>query len=282
MLPIKRFTTGILTLAVACFCLAATPPADPPTEDGGSCGLPNTSWQAGEQLVYKLYYNWNFVWLSAGEVVFDVHDRGDYYHITANGRTYNSYNWFFKVRDRYESYVDKRTLQPIVSIREVHEGGYHRYDSLAFDPAAGTVYSERGKTADGIYERETYPIESCMHDVLSVLYHARNVDFDDMRRGDRVPVNVFMDKKTYPLKVHYLGEEADKRIKGVGRFNTQYFSPEVVAGDVFNEDTEMKVWVSDDANRIPLLIESPVSVGSVKAVLKSYRNLRHPLRAALD
>ena len=258
---------------------AATPAADPPAT---GCRLPNTSWQSGEQLVYKLYYNWNFVWLSAGEVVFDVRDRGAYYHLTANGRTYPSYNWFFRVRDRYESYLDKRTLQPLVSIREVHEGGYQRYDSLAFDAAGGTVYSERGKTADGIYERETYAIESCMHDVLSVLYHARNVDFGGMREGDQVPVNVFMDKKTYPLKVHYLGQEEAKKIKGLGRFDTQLFSPEVVAGDVFNADTEMKVWVSDDANRLPLLIESPVSVGSVKAVLKSYRNLRHPLRAAVE
>ena len=270
---------GIAALVALIGWTSATPAQDPPAR---SCELPNTSWRAGEQLTYKLYYNLNFVWLSAGEVVFDVQDIGDYYHITANGRTYASYNWFFKVEDRYESYIDKATGLPVVSVREVHEGGYHRYDSLAFRPETSSVYSERGKTPDGIYERESYPIESCMHDVLSVLYHARNVDYSGLRRGDKVPVQVFMDKKTYPLNVHYLGTSSDKKVKGLGRFNTRLFSPEVVAGEVFKEDSEMKVWVSDDANRVPLMIESPVSVGSVKAVLKSYRNLRHPLSSEVD
>nr|MBP6540568.1 DUF3108 domain-containing protein [Saprospiraceae bacterium] len=38
----------------------------------------------------------------------------------------------------------------------------------------------------------------------------------------------------------------------------------------------MHVWVSNDGNKLPLLIESPLSVGSAKAVLKSYSGLRHP------
>jgi len=47
-----------------------------------------------------LYYNWNFVWLSAGEVIFEIKDEGDYYHIDVTGRTYASYEWFCKVRDK--------------------------------------------------------------------------------------------------------------------------------------------------------------------------------------
>lgn len=40
-------------------------------------------------------------------------------------------------------------------------------------------------------------------------------------------------------------------------------------GQVFNENTELKVYVGDDENKLPLMIESPLSVGSVKAVLIS-------------
>ena len=81
-----------------------------------SCTIQNTTFQTGEEIVYKLYYNWNFVWFTAGEVVFRVKDLGTMYHLSAHGRTYKSYDWFFKVRDKYDTYVDKETLLPIISI----------------------------------------------------------------------------------------------------------------------------------------------------------------------
>jgi len=88
-----------------------------------------------------------------------------------------------------------------------------------------------------------------------------------------------MDKEVWPLKVRYKGEEADKKIKGLGRFDTMIFSPEVILGEVFTEQSKMNVWVTNDFNRVPLLIESPVSVGSVKAVLKSYEGLKYHMTA---
>ena len=91
-----------------------------------------------------------------------------------------------------------------------------------------------------------------------------------------------MDQEIYPLALKYLGPEENKKVKGVGRFNTQKFSPQLIAGDVFKEGDEMKIYVSDDENKIPVLIESPVSVGSVKAVLKSYKGLKYPMTAQVD
>ena len=122
----------------------------------------------------------------------------------------------------------------------------------------------------------------CMHDILSVVYYARNIDYDNFDAGQTFPVKIFMDKEIHPLQVKYKGKEAKKKIKGQGSFNTIKFSPEVITGDVFEEGTEMNIWVSDDGNRIPLLIESPVSVGSVKAVLKSYSGLKHDLSAKVN
>jgi hypothetical protein len=60
------------------------------------------------------------------------------------------------------------------------------------------------------------------------------------------------------------------------------FQPEIIAGNVFNEDAHMTVWVSDDQNKIPVLIESPVSVGSVKMVLKQYWGLKYDFTAKVD
>ena len=97
-----------------------------------------------------------------------------------------------------------------------------------------------------------------------------------------MPLQIFMDKETWPLTMTYAGKESNVKVKGVGRFNTIRLKPEVIAGEIFEEGTEMNIWVTDDENRLPLLIESPLSVGSVKAVLKDYKNLRHDLSAEVN
>ena len=61
----------------------------------------------------------------------------------------------------------------------------------------------------------------------------------------------------------------------MGRYETYVFSPATIAGEVFKEGDKMKVWVTKDQNRLPLIIESPLAVGSVKAVLMDYKGLRY-------
>lgn len=238
------------------------------------CATENNTFQGGEEITYKFYYNWNFVWLSAGEVTFKVNDLGNQYHFSAQGRTYKSYEWFYKVRDYYDTYVDKKTMLPNVSIRDIHEGNYRLYDKVTFDRNRGLATAKRGKTKEEATPKE-YSVESCVHDVLSILYYARNIDFNSMQKGDQFPVKVHLDNETYPLKVKYLGIEEKKRVRGQGKFTTHVFSPQVIAGNVFKENSQMKVWVTNDQNRVPLLIESPVSVGSVKVVLKRYKGLKY-------
>lgn len=242
--------------------------------------MENNTFQAGEEIVYKMYYNWNFVWMTAGEVTFRVKDLGDRYHLSVTGNTYPSYDWFFKVRDKYDTYVDKKTLLPSVSVRDVEEGSYRLYDKVTFDRKLGIARSLRGKSVDSTEVAE-YKVNQCIHDVLSIFYFSRNVDYAQMAPGQQYPVSIFMDKETWPLKVKYLGKEEGKRVRGMGKFNTLIFNPQVVSGYIFTDDTQLKVWVSDDKNRIPVLIESPLRVGSAKAVLKSYKGLKYPLSAKL-
>lgn len=242
------------------------------------CGGRNAAFQPGEEITYKIYYNWQFVWMAAGEVTFKVDDDGDLYQLSAQGRTYDSYEWFYKVRDDYTSYVDKSSMLPVEYIQEIEEGKFRAYDRIHFDQIAYKAVSHRGKTKFDTKEK-TYDLGGCMHDVLSMIYYLRNVDFDRYRPDDALDISVFMDKKTHPVRVNYRGKEARKKIKGQGRFNTIHFSPEMSEGEVFEKGTTMDIWVSDDNNRVPVQIESPLKVGSIKAVLKSHKNLRHPLKA---
>lgn len=241
------------------------------------CSIHNSSFKDGEELTYKVYYNWNFVWISAGEVTFKVLDQGDKYYINAKGRTYNSYDVFFKVRDEFKVWVDKKTMLPTTSIRSVQEGGYQLYDMMKYDFNKMEIRSYRGKDKDNTRQL-VYDIDNCMHDVLSIIYYVRNKDYDKMKAGTDIPVRVFLDKEKYSLKAKYVGKET-KEIKDLGTYKTLKLMPEVVSGEVFTDPSGMTIWATDDENRLPLQIESPLSVGSVKAVLKSHKNLRYAVTA---
>ena len=245
-----------------------------------SCSSENSTFMDGEEVTYKLFYNWKFVWVAAGEVTFRVKDLGNQYYLSAFGRTYKSYDPFFKVRDTYECYIDKKTLLPTVAIRNVEEGKYRLYDKVTFDRKNKRAKSLRGKSKETAEVTE-YPINDCIHDLLSIVYFARNIDFDNMNPGEKIPVNLFMDKETWPLSVTYRGKQEQTRIKGNGKFKTLHFSPQLIAGEYFKEGTEMNIFVSDDQNRLPLIIESPLSVGSVKAVLKDFKGLKYEMEADL-
>lgn len=280
----KKLIISSLILIVA-FMVRALPQAVPPTETpvfADACAMENDAFAVGEEVTYKLYYNLNFIWLPAGEAVFKVAEKGDQYHLSVVGKTYKSYEWFFKVRDYYDTYVDKESLLPTLSLRDVREGGYTVYDRVQFDQPNRQAIAERGRTKETIKEYHEIDLDDCMHDILSTIYFTRNLAYDDLQEAQTIPVKVFMDKEAHPLKMRYLGAAADKKIKGLGRFNTQLISPQVVVGEVFKEGDVVKIWVSDDGNRLPLLIESPLSVGSVKAVLKDYKNLRYELSSQLE
>lgn len=285
-MKIKIITKLILAtfslVVITAFDTPFTPQSTPVESNSDACFIENKAFQGGEEITYKLYYNWNFVWIPAGEAVFKVTDKGEQYHLSVFGRTYKSYEWFFKVRDYYDTYIDKESLLPTLSLRDVTEGGYTVYDKVAFQQNERKAVAERGRTKETIKEYHEIDLDGCMHDILSIVYFTRNLEFKDLEEKESIPVKVFMDKKANPLQVRYIGKEANKKIKGLGNFNTQVISPEVIVGDIFKEDDQMKIWVSDDGNRIPLLIESPVSVGSVKAVLKEYKGLKHDFLALLD
>lgn len=283
----KTFQTAALSFGfITLFALTPTVPVQQPLAELAAtpepCGIANNTFQHGERLTYKIYYNWNFVWLAAGEVTFKVTDEGKQYHYRAQGETYDSYEWFFKANDTYESWVDKNTLLPNYSERTVNEGDYHIFEKISFNQAGRKMTVWRAPKRGETETKTEHAVQDCVHDVLSSLYHLRNIDFASRTSGAEEPFRIFMDQEEFPLKMRYQGKEERKKIHGMGRYKTLRFQPQVIAGNVFSESAKMTVWVSDDQNRIPVLIESPVSVGSVKMVLKEYWGLKYDFKAKVD
>lgn len=233
------------------------------------CGIRNIAFQNGESTTFKVFYTLAGMYIGAGEANFLVSlkklNNIPVYHIIGDGKTYSFYDSFFKVRDRYESFVDTASLQPYRFIRNVYEGGYTKYQTVNFDHA-----TNKAITNDGVFN-----VPNCVQDVVSSIYYARNIDFNKYKPGDKIPFNMFLDNETYNLYIRYLGKETIKT--KYGKFRAIKFKPLLVKGTIFEGGEKMVVWVSDDANKIPLRVESPISVGSVKVDMMHYRNLRYPL-----
>ncbi|MGX5818587.1 DUF3108 domain-containing protein [Chitinophaga lutea] len=233
------------------------------------CGTVNTSFKAGETLTLKVFYNLGKMFVGAGEATFNTrlekYAGKDAYHVIGEGKTYRTYDWFFKVRDKYESYIDTATMLPIRFIRNVSEGGYTIYNNVGFNRETNQATSTNG----------TFKVPHCIQDVISAIYYARNIDFSKYKPGDKIPFSMFLDDEVYDIYIRYIGKEnVDTRY---GTFRAIKFKPLLIKGTIFQGGEQMTVWVSDDGNKIPLRVDSPISVGSIKVDMISYGNLRHPL-----
>jgi hypothetical protein len=240
------------------------------------CDTENFSWQGGEEVTYKLYYQLNFIWIPAGEATFKVKDLGDRYFISIDGKTISAFEWFYKVKDRYESVIDKKTLLPLSFSRDIHEGKYEWWDKFSFDQKNKKVHASKG-WPDKPTKYYDADLSGCMHDMISIIYNVRNANFDQYNPGEEFDVKVFVEEE-YPLKVEVMAKNVEEKIHGLGKHMTNLIRPQVVSGHFFDKDTRMSIYMSADGNRIPLMIESPVSVGNVKAVLTEYKGLKYPLR----
>ncbi|ULQ56384.1 DUF3108 domain-containing protein [Flavihumibacter rivuli] len=233
------------------------------------CGIRNNTFQNDESITFKVFYKLTGIYIGAGEASFHVglskFNNNPVYHIVGDGKTYSFYDSFFKVRDRYESYIDTATLQPYKFIRNIYEGGYKKYENVTFNQETNTAVTNVG----------VFKVPNCVQDVLSSIYYARNIDFNKYKPGDKIPFAMFLDNEVYNLYIRYLGKETIKT--KYGKFRAIKFKPLLIKGTIFEGGEKMNVWVSDDQNKIPLRVESPISVGSVIVDMISYRNLRFPL-----
>ncbi len=227
----------------------------------------------GEKVTYKVYYNWKFIWIPAGEVVFEVFENDSMYEFRSTGYSYPAYDSFFKVRDNYYSQVTKADFSPVTFRRDILEGHYERFDSISFDHDNKILTEYFGLSRDRC-RKVQLAFEECVHDMLSIVYYFRNLPDDMMQEGRILPVHVAFDMELFHLDVAFKGS-AKKKIKGLGQTMVWHIQPELVSGYVFTEGSLMDIWVSADKNKLPLLVESPLRVGKIRAILKNHLNLKH-------
>jgi len=271
---IRRKPSGItMFIGVMIFGLMAFMPAENSQSASGFeyRALGNQAFGYNEELSFRVHYgfiNAAVIDMKVGSSPVLVNNRNTYY-IKAEGRTISTFDWMFKVRDKFETYLDQDALAPQKYQKAVIEDSYKDTDVVIFKHEDKNLYSSKAKG------KLTMP--EYTQDIVSALYYARNLDFSSATKGKEYPLNVYLDEEIYNLKFKYDGKETIKT--DVGKVKCIRLVPKLVVDRVFKNEDDMTVWISDDANRIPIRVKAKIAVGSLKVDLTSYKNLRNPFSA---
>ena len=219
------------------------------------------------------------LWVPAGKVRFSVKDslfnNSDCFYFNGKGKSLKSYDWFFKVRDIYSSVVNKNNFTPQKFTRNVNEGDFNLYYDYTFD-----ITNEKAKVIENKNDASKFSIidfPKCSYDVMTSVYYARTLDYTNLNINDTIPLTMMVDKEIYDsLFIRYLGRDVIQDQYGK-KYNCLIISPLLIEGTLFKEGEFMKIYITDDLNRIPIYIEAEIIIGSIKGYVKSIKNIKHPL-----
>lgn len=231
--------------------------------------ITDTAFKSGELLNYKMKYGI----FTAAEAHLKIEDSEvsfngkPAYHIIADGATAGSFDVFYKVRNRYESYIDKTTLLPYLYTENRHEGSWHHTDKVAFNHEDDKITANSG----------TYPFSGKVFDFPSAYYFARNLDVSKLKTGETFDMRYFLDNAVQTLSITFVGREKIKC--ALGTFNCLKFNPTIIPGHIFRKNSKLYLWITDDNNRIPVKAHVEVVVGSLTMELIDAKGLKYPLNA---
>ncbi|MBU6324165.1 MAG: DUF3108 domain-containing protein [Bacteroidetes bacterium] len=233
--------------------------------------LPNTAFKVGEKLTFRAHYgliNAARITMSVDPVMQQIGTRKAFL-VRTEGETLKSFDWMYKVRDKFDSYLDEESLAPLRYSMSKRENKYTASDAVIYYHEQKKLRNLKGELAMPVYTQ----------DIASAIYYARNLDFSTAKLNQSFPVDVYMDNKVYNLQFKFIGRETLNT--DIGKVRCIKLRPKLVVDRVFKDDDDMTIWVSDDKNKIPIRVESAIQVGSVKVDITAYENLKNSFDALL-
>ncbi len=238
----------------------------------------------GEDITYGVSYKWGAVNTEVAQARLQLEDGGMYdgkpvYHSTVTARTASFFDVFFKIREHFEGWFHQHTLVPQKCIRDTHEGTYASYNLFHYDWDERQIHARVESTSQGSKNIDI-PLVDCVCDIPSLVYFLRRMDVSRMKEGEKYGLNFAIDDTIFHIHLTYGGLETVK-VKGIGKVRCRFLRCSVVTGAVFAGDEDVKVWLSDDANQVPVAFWAPLRVGAMRGSLKSYNHLKYDLTAVL-
>jgi len=227
--------------------------------------------QSGEVLNYRIHYGI----LNAGTATLTTLKTNymgqPHFYVKGYGRTTGAVRAFFKVEDNYESFINYKTGLPSYYVRNVQEGGYTQHLQTVFNHTNQTLILTNKKKSTS----EVLKSVKGVQDMLSAFYYLRSLDPGELKVGTVKKLNVWIDDELFPFQLKVAGTE-DIKTK-FGTINCLKIIPQVISGRVFKDKEGVTLYVSNDRNFVPVSIKAELAVGSLKASLDSYKNVKYPL-----
>lgn len=222
----------------------------------------NNAFREGEKLTFDVKYGF----VTAGIATFEIPkikkiSGRDAYHVTFEVNTVSTFDPIFKVRDRYETYIDVEGMFPWRFEQHIREGSFSRDFSAFFDQRKG-----KAKTTKGEYEIPKY-----VNDIVSAFFYARTLDYSKLKVGDKIPLKNFYKDKVYDLDVVYHGKETIE--VEAGKFECIMVEPLVQEGGLFKSEGSIMLWMTNDEAKMPVRVKTKVVVGAIDADLTSYKGV---------
>lgn len=240
----------------------------------------------GEQLFYRVSYKAKmFPNTEVGSVEICTYkeqtDGVTRYRVEGIGRTLPTYRWFYNLEDIYRVWIDPESLRPVRFESDLREGDYtfqSYYTYLWPDSTVRTRWRSRQKP----FQEKEMTLTTESMDAISLFFTLRSAEAEDFRVGEPGTLQMILQDTIKHIHYRYLGRE-NKKIRNIGRFRTLKFECQLgtTEGYSFTDGTIFTIWVSDDRNKIPLYIESPVKIGSIQAYISGYKGLKYPLESLI-
>ncbi len=235
--------------------------------------------KVGEKAVFNLYYNLGFVWIHAGDCTFKTQERKfngqNVVGLLVTGTTTSTFDKMYCIRDSFESYMDAKTLRPVYYHEAKHEDSYVSKITYNYKETDKGVDVQMNRFKRNKTDEKTFSLDKNTLDLIFSCYNFRNLNTDKLDVNQTVPFNMLFDDDVYNLGLTFKGKTTVK-LKNGKKYKALKFVPKLITGDLFKKEDDMVIYVSDDMNHVPLMIEAKIKVGSVKAMLSDYSHAKYP------
>lgn len=232
----------------------------------------NTSFGAGEKLAYRVHYgfiNAAEAEIEVGRAIVKVNNR-PCYKVNVSGKTVGAFDLVSRVRDTWRSYIDTSAILPQMFYQKIEENKYRKEETVTFNHGSDVAYAEKKG------EKKSFRVPNNIHDVISGYYFLRTLNFENIKVGNVVEVPTFFADEVYPMRVKYGGKGVVKT--RFGKINVIKLNPILPENKLFKGENSIRIWVSDDENKVPVKVEVDLWIGAIEMDLQTYKGLRQPFK----
>lgn len=247
----------------------------------------NIPFKDGEGLRYTVSYKIGMVNTDVADVNFNTtatqHEKVDAYNVHAYSVTYPLYKSFFDINDHYNSILEASTLRPIMLTTELQEGRYRFSSRFLYDWDNMVVHTQFRNHKNPDYTKMTLEMTAKSFDALAFFYNFRSQDLASYKEGDSFIIHLVLEKSIRQISYRFEGREVID-LKGLGKFKTLKFTCQLATdeGVTFEDGSQLLIWISDDMNKIPIYMETPIRIGTIRVRLASFEGLKYPFYSMVN